>query len=112
MEYRRLEIAKKLATREFMSKGDDVCVDDDLSLDSSLSSLNLKNTSSDVVRNPKYTSIYSNKIERKYVTQVTLKSLPSELEKTMRHPSVTLQTLVQTMRRILKVIYNIIWMSL
>ena len=105
MEHRKLEIARKLAMKEFMSGKEDVNSVDERSVDSSLQSM-ASHRASDVICDPKYTKIFSHEIERKYVTQLNLASISTELEKAMRHPSITLQNLVMAMRRMLKVCYN------
>jgi hypothetical protein len=106
MEHRKLEIARKLAMKEFMSAKEDDNKLDDHSIDSSLRSKVPFHRASDVICDPNYTSIFSHHIERKYVTQLNLGAISAELEKAMRHPSITLQTLVKTMRRMLKVYIN------
>jgi hypothetical protein len=102
-----LEIARQLAVKEFMSRRDDDTSDgqdDAASLGSSIQSMHVSHRAADIICNPKYTGIFSHKIERSYVTQINLGSICAGLEEAMRHPSITLQSLVKTMRRMLKVL--------
>lgn len=103
MEHRKLEIARRLALKEFISDKEVANSVDERSIDSSLQSVAPSHRSKDVIRDPKYTNIYSHSIERKYVTLLNLTSISTELEKAMRHPSITLQNLAMAMRRMLKV---------
>jgi hypothetical protein len=102
MEHRRLEIARKLALKEFASNEVSGGVDD-VSVGSSASTALPPHKTADIICNPKYTGIFSHKIERSYVTQINMSSISFELEKAMRHPSITLHALVNMMRKMLKV---------
>lgn len=104
MDNRKLEIARKLAIKEFaVSREDDVSLDD-LSIDSA--AVVPSHRASDIICDPRNTSLYSHHIERSYVTQLNLNAISAELEKAMRHSSITLLTLVKTMRRMLKVQFH------
>jgi hypothetical protein len=103
MEHRKLEIARKLAMKEFMSNKDADDNLDDSSMNLSHHSMHPSHKASDIICDPNYTSIFSHQIERNYVTQINLGSISAELEKAMRHPSISLQSLVRTMRNMLRV---------
>lgn len=101
MENRKLEIARKLAIKEFAVGREDDASLDDASVDSA--AVFPSHRASDIICDPSNTNIYSHRIERSFITQLNLNAISVELEKAMRHSSITLQTLVKTMRRMLKV---------
>lgn len=58
----------------------------------------------EIIRNPDYDTVYSMNIERKYVTRYNLNRISSEMVKMAGHKTVSVKSLVRTLRECLKVI--------
>lgn len=97
---RKLEIARALAAKIFAEKTPQKQIE----VDNSTGVKVVRGVGTgEIISNPQYGSVYSMEIERKYITRYHLHSIPIEMQKMSRHATVSVRSLVRTLRECLKV---------
>jgi hypothetical protein len=97
---RRLEIARAIAAKAFAAKEEEKTVTPTKDLPDHI--IRGPGTA-EIIRNPEYETVYSMNIERKYVTRYNLNRISSEMIKMSGHKTVSVRSLVRTLRECLKV---------
>ena len=98
---RKLEIARALAAKAFTVK--EVEKVDESKTDAYSKAIVRGPGTAEIIRNSDYSDVYSMQLERKYVTRNNLNKISTEMTKMSKHKTVSLRSLVRTLRDCLKV---------
>lgn len=100
---RKLQIARALAAKAFARHEEEISTEN--STDNSPGQHIIRGPgTAEIIRNPDYRDVYSMSIERKFVTRYNLNRIVPEMTKMSEYSTVSVRSLVRTLRECLKVI--------